>query len=215
MKTRLYLAELTLDMLRTPLLFLLAMFCSGIQAQDTLRLLNGRILIVEITDDSGANVFFDAEKKNGRIKNYEVYKMEVFSIHKVDGEESVLYVQDPDMGYDLSVEEMRYFMAGQQDARAGYKAWPSMIGGFAFGAGTVFYFEGGYAPFTTPFVYSLTMQIPYIKIKESSISDKKNTISDLYVEGYNRTARSKKLLSNFIATMAGVVVGSTIYELNQ
>ncbi|NND95038.1 MAG: hypothetical protein HKN45_09240 [Flavobacteriales bacterium] len=170
---------------------------------------------MEITDDSGANVFFDLERKKNKRRSLNLYKAEIFSVTKRGEAEVIFYAKDPDIGYDLSIQEMRYYMSGQDDARQGYDPWPSMAGGFAFGAATVFYLEGGYVPFLTPFIYGFSMQIPYIKIKESSIRDKRNTISDFYVEGYNKTARSKKLLSNFAATMAGVVVSSVIVEVSR
>jgi hypothetical protein len=202
-------------MLKPILVIVFFALCTFSKAQDRLLLLSGKSLDVSITDDSGANVFFDFEKKNGKLKTMSLHKQELFSIKKEGQEESILYVQGPEMGYDLSIVDMRYYMAGQDDARQGYNTWPSMAGGFAFGAATVFYMEGGYVPFTTPFIYGFAMQIPYVKIKKSTISDEMNTMSEYYVEGYNKTARSKKLLSNFAATMAGVVVGSVIYSATE
>lgn len=202
-------------MLKLTFLILIFLASFSAEAQDTLLLLSGKTLEVNISDDSGANVFFEVEKKNGKFKTLSLHKQEIFSIKKQGEQESILYVQDPEMGYELSREDMRYYMAGQDDARQGYKTWPSMAGGFAFGAASVFYMEGGYVPFTTPFIYGFAMQIPYIKIKKSSISNELNTMSEYYVEGYNKTARSKKLLSNFAATMAGVVVGSVIYSATE
>lgn len=198
------------------LLFLLICFsCACSNAQDTLFLNNGKKLPVAITDDSGARVFFEATNKRGGMKEYEVHKSEIFSIKKMGEEETILYVQDPVLGYDLSTADMRFYMAGQNDAREGFRTLPTAIGGFVLGAGSVFYMEGGYVPFMTPILYSITMQIPYIKIKESTITEPKYMVSDYYVEGYNKTARSKKFIHSFLATFAGVAVGSLVYELTQ
>ncbi|NNC81985.1 MAG: hypothetical protein HKN79_00270 [Flavobacteriales bacterium] len=202
-------------MLRITLCIAILTFFSDLQAQDTLLLLNGKSLIVNITDDSGANVFFDVTKKNGKSRSMDLHKTELFSITKEGEGESILYVQDPDFGYDLSVEDMRFYMAGQNDARMGYSALPSSAGGFVFGMASVFYFEGGYVPFMTPFAYAPMMQIPYIKIRERSVTDPAYELSDYYIEGYNKTARSKKLLQNFAGTIAGVIVGSVIWEATQ
>lgn len=196
----------------TAILSTAGLYCSG---QDTLLLMNGKELAVKIMDDSGARIFFEAEKKNGRLKDFDIHKSEIFSVRKGGEEESILYVKDPDIGLELSVEDMRFYMSGQNDARYGFKTWPIAATGFAAGVGAVFYMEGGYSPFLATLIFPLGAQIPYIKIPKSSISNPKHALSEYYVEGYNKTARSKKFIHTFLATFAGVAAGSVVYELSQ
>lgn len=170
---------------------------------------------VTITDDAGANIFFDVVKNNGKTKKVSVYKGDVFSVQKAGQEEQMYYVQDALNGFDMSEKELRYYIYGEADARNNYKPWPSSLGSFLFAAGGTVYMEGGFVPTALPFVYSLGMQIPYIKIRESTISDPAYTLEPTYKAGYNKSARSKKFIKNLTAGFAGFVVGTVIYEVSQ
>jgi len=200
----------------TRFLFVLTLLTCGaasLCAQDTLLLLNGKQLPVRITDDSGAAVFFEAEKRNGKLKQYEILKGDIFSIIKGDAPESILYVQDLDRGMELEVADMRAYMVGQNDARNGHKTLPAALGGVAVGAGAVFFFEGGFLPFLTPVVYSLGMQIPVIKVRKDAITNQAATMNPYYLEGYDKTARSKKFIHSLLGSFAGVALGSVVYEV--
>jgi hypothetical protein len=199
----------------TILLLISLIYSVNVLAQDKIMTLSGKYLDVNITDDSGANVFFDVQKKNGKTRKISLHKGELFSVQKDGKEESVLYAQDLDFGYDLSEEDIRHLIYGQHDAREGYNANPSMIGGFAVGFGSSLYLGSGLVPLTIPFAYSLAMQIPYIKIKQKTISDQAYTLNDYYKEGYNKTARSKKMIRSFLGCATGVVLGMGISELTQ
>jgi len=179
-------------------------------AQDTLLLLNGKSLPGLISDESGVDILFDIVKKNGKPKTLRYNRGEIFSMKKGEEEARVLYEQDPLLGYDLSQEDMRSYMYGQDDARNGYRALPTTIGGFAVGLGSTLALEGGAIPFLSPLVYSLGMQIPFIKVRKESISDQRYTLSPLYLDGYDKTARSKKFVHGFLGSMAGVFIGSGI-----
>jgi len=185
------------------------------QSQDQIMTMSGKIMDVHITDDSGANVFFDVKKKKGKTRNIPLFKGEVFSLTEEGAPETVLYAQDLDFGYTLTELDMRHLIYGQHDARNGYNATPSMIGGFVVGLGASLYTEAVLIPLVVPFVYSLSMQIPYIKIREKSISHHSYTLNEHYVVGYNKTARSKKMFRSFLGSAVGVVLGIGIVQLSQ
>jgi hypothetical protein len=179
----------------TILLLISLIYSVNVLAQDKIMTLSGKYLYVT--------------------RKISLHKGELFSVQKDGKEESVLYAQDLDFGYDLSEEDIRHLIYGQHDAREGYNANPSMIGGFAVGFGSSLYLGSGLVPLTIPFAYSLAMQIPYIKIKQKTISDQAYTLNDYYKEGYNKTARSKKMIRSFLGCATGVVLGMGISELTQ
>lgn len=184
-----------------------------VQAQDRIVTLSGKYLDVKITDDSGANVFFDIEKKKGKMRSISLYKGELFSTQKKGEEVTLLYAQDLDFGNELSVEDMQHLIYGQHDAREGYNANPAMIGGFALGLGSTIALDAVLVPLSFPFIYSLGMQIPYIKIKEKTISNQAYTGNPYYKEGYNKTARSKKMIRSFLGCTTGVLLGIGVNQL--
>jgi len=185
-------------------------------SQDRIILLSGKLFDdVRIGSDDGAFINYEIEKKNGDLKMLQVYKGDVFSIQRAGEEEEVFYVQDLVNGYEMTETDLRHYIYGESDARNGYNPWPSTIGGFVFGAGGTIFLESGFLPLTLPVIYSLGMQIPYIRIKEETISDMEYTMNPNYKDGYNQTARSKKLIHNLAGTFAGVVVGAVIYETTQ
>jgi hypothetical protein len=192
-------------------LFIGAFFLKS-SAQDTLLMLSGKTLPGKILDESGAYVLLEVPKNNGKTKVLSYDKAEIFSFKKGE-KDSILYQMDPVFGEDLTQVEMRMFMHGQEDARNGHPMRYNQLGGFALGLGTTLALDGGALPFLTPFVYSLTMQIPVVKVKEAAIHDQRNTLSPYYLEGYNATARSKKFVRGFLSTMAGVFLGSGIILL--
>lgn len=193
------------------LLFIGALFLNS-SAQDTLLMMNGKSLPGKITDENAVYILIEVPKNSGKSKVFSFEKAEIFSFKK-DGKDSILYQMDPVFGEDLTQEEMRMFMYGQEDARNGHPMLYNQLGGFAIGLGTSLALDGGALPFLTPVLYSLTMQIPIVKVKESAIMDQRNTLSPYYLEGYNASARGKKFIQGFLSTMAGVFVGSGIILL--
>lgn len=182
-------------------------------SQDSLLLMNGKSLDGKINDQSITYILLEVPRKNGRTKVLSYNREEIYSYRKSD-QDSIVYQQDPLLGYELSQEDMRNFMHGQNDARNGHPMLYNQLGGFAFGLGTTIVLDGGAVPFLTPIAYSLGMQIPIVRVKESAISDRESALSPYYLEGYNATARSKKFVRGFLSTMAGVVVGSGIVLLS-
>jgi hypothetical protein len=176
--------------------------------------MNGQILNVDITDDSGANIFFNAPKKNGKMKSFSLYKTDIFSVTKKGQAESVLYVKDEPMGNEYSVPEMRYFLHGENDARKGFRTWPTAVGGVIYGAAGTMVMGRSLIPFALfPVTYSLGMQLPVIKIRKETISNTDFPSQPTYKEGYNKVARSKKFIKSFVYTFAGVAIGTAAIEL--
>lgn len=182
-------------------------------AQDSLLLLNGRTIMGQLSDETGVYILMDVVRKNGKLKRLQYDRADVYSLSPANEERSILYRPDSLLGYELSPLEMRYYMHGQNDARFGYNSKPTLIAGFLVGAGAGVASNGALWSYAAPLAFSLGMQIPFIRIKESAVSDMRNTSSDFYIEGFDKTARSKKFVNGFLASFVGVAVGALTMRL--
>lgn len=185
-----------------------------LNAQDTVLLMNGRILHCNVIADSGTVFQFELPKKSGKIKTHEIHKSEVFSITKRGELEQILYSPDPMIGDIYQVEEMRFYMAGENDARNNFSAWPTFFVGFAL-CGTIAYI-GGESYFLTilpPIAYTVAQLIPRIKIREETISDISYQHNDFYADGYEPPARTRKIVRALQGAYAGAAAGLVTFML--
>lgn len=175
--------------------------------------MNGKIMEVQLTDTSGANLFFNVTLNNGKVKSKSLYKDQVFSIISPEGQEEVLYKYEEIIGNDFTVDEMRYYIYGERDALNGYNGKPTFWVGLCAGLGGSYALSGGFVPFAFPLLYTGGMQIPFIKIKSETISDQEYTYHPTYALGYEKAARTRKTMNALFGSLAGVALGGTLYEL--
>lgn len=183
-------------------------------AQDTLLLMNGHLVSCKIVADTGTVFQFEMMKRNGKIKSREVHKSEVFSVKKSGQAEQVLYAQDAMLGDDLTIEEMKFYIAGETDARNNYNALPVFIVGLA-ACGAIAYIGGdGYiTAFAPPVIYILVQLIGRVKVQEGSMSNPNYEQNDMYAYGYGPVARSRKFIRATEGGFAGSALGVTLYFL--
>lgn len=184
---------------------------NNVYSQEKIWLLNGKVDEVKniVIDSSQTISFVKKNNKPGIIK-----KNRVFSIYHTDGKETIIYYQDTSsFSNDLSIEEMRMFVRGEQDAIKNYKSRMATAGGFIIGAGsTILKYFGPIIPLI--YVSALGSFSP----KESKIkASDPEWVKDLnYVDGYQKKARSKKVTNALISSAIGFVgmyiVGVTILE---
>lgn len=197
---------------------LLVLICLGNSlasfSQDTLLLMNGRTLNCNIVADSGTVYVLELTKKNGKVKVHEIHKNDVFSVTKRGEKEIVLYAPNPMIGDIYQIEEMRFYMAGENDARNNFTAWPTFIVGFAL-CGTISYLgeEGLILSIVPPLVYTAAQLIPKIKIREETISDMSYQYNDFYADGYEPPARTRKIIRALQGAYAGAAAGLAAYLL--
>lgn len=204
-----------LSMLRIALLVLICLGNSLASfSQDTLLLMNGRTLNCNIVADSGTVYVLELTKKNGKVKVHEIHKNDVFSVTKRGEKEIVLYAPNPMIGDIYQIEEMRFYMAGENDARNNFTAWPTFIVGFAL-CGTISYLgeEGLILSIVPPLVYTAAQLIPKIKIREETISDMSYQYNDFYADGYEPPARTRKIIRALQGAYAGAAAGLAAYLL--
>ena len=170
--------------------------------------MNGRELGCKILEDSGTVFIFELTKKSGNVKVCNIHKNDVFSIKKEGGEEVILYAQDEFLGDIYSVDEMRFYLAGEHDARENFDAWPTFIVGFVV-CGTAGFLgqDGVITALGPPLIYTLAQLIPKIKIRESTMSSPNYKYNDIYADGYEPPARTRKLFRAMQGSLGGSTAG--------
>lgn len=195
-------------MTRVLICLLMILISTWSTGQDKIQLMNGQLINCKILNDSALVIQFEVQKKSGKIKSKEIHRSEVFSYTLAGQAENILYSRDELIGDIYSVEEMRAYMAGEIDARENFTAWPTGIVGFAV-CGTAAYM-GGDGLLTTvlpPVAYACLQFIPRIKIRESTMKDTGYKFNDIYADGYEPPARSRKIQSALKGGAAGAAAG--------
>jgi hypothetical protein len=183
-------------------------------SQDTLMLMNGRSLPCKIVEDSGTVFLTLLKKSSGRIILREIHKNDVFSVTKRGETEKVLYQQDEMLGNIYSTDEMRYYLAGENDARQNFDAWPTFAVGFALCAGVSVWGGDGYMTAVgPPILYTLLQLAPKVKIREKTMSHPEYKYNDLYADGYEPPARTRKLSRAMEGAFLGSATGVAFWLL--
>jgi hypothetical protein len=155
----------------------------------------------------------EVPRKRRKPKTMAIHKSEVFSVTFPEGE-WVLYAPDEVLGDDLSIDEMRIYIAGQQDARDLYNAFPTTLVGVVVGAGGAILASGGLIiTILTPVAYGSAQFLPILRIRESTIRNPEHRFNDVYAAGYERVARSRKVLGGFKGGALGMIAGVATWFL--
>ena len=158
-----------------------------------------------ILADTGTVLLMQITKPSGKVIRREVHKNDVFSVTKRGEAEQILYLQDEMMGNIYSSDEMRYYLAGENDARQNFDAWPTFAVGFALCTGISLWGGDGYITAVgPPILYALVQLAPKIKIREKTMSHPEYKYNDIYADGYEPPARTRKLSR----AMQGAFLGS-------
>jgi hypothetical protein len=182
--------------------------------QDTLLLMNGQELLCKIQNDSGTVIVMEVTKKNGKVKVREIHKSDIFSVIKKDSAEVVLYSQNEMFGDIFTEEEMRFYLAGEKDARNNFKARHIFIIGIALCGGIAYYGGDGFITATAPpILFMLAQLVGKVKIKEETMSDKRYKHNDIYLYGYEPPARSKKMIRAAQGGFLGSALGVSLWFL--
>ncbi|MFM2000407.1 MAG: hypothetical protein RL204_2354 [Bacteroidota bacterium] len=201
------------------LLFLICLFLLPVHealAQDKILLMNGKEMECRIVADSGYVIVYDITKRNGKVKQVISNRGEVFSYTQLDSDEVIVYSQDTTFGDIYNASEMRAFLAGQADSRNNFKARHIALIGFASCATIAFLGKDGY--FTAvgpPVVYTVIQLIGKVKIREKTMSNKNYKYNDIYADGYEPPARTRKIITAFSSGMIGSAVGLAVYFITK
>jgi len=177
-------------------------------------LMTGKVVKGTVTSSEGETINYDFKKSNGKLVQKELDAERVFSIVDAKGEERVVYAVDTAIGNFFTVEEMRLYIKGEQDAMEGYHANWVLMAGLPITAGAGYLLNNNVVVLAVPFVYLMCVSLPKYRVNPARISSQDLLTSPAYILGYERTAQSKRLFkalgSAVIGTALGMAVGQSI-----
>ncbi len=178
---------------------------------DTLLLDDGKIVITHITDTVGYAV--EMLKPNSKKhKKLEVDKDDLFQItFGCNGKKEIFYNYDTLIGNDMTVDEARRFIEGEQDAQRGFHAFGTSAAAFAVGAGAGI--VGSFFALAPPFIFAGFMSFKYVKIRHHSVRSLENVHHDGYLYGYSMVARRKRSSKALLWGAIGVAVGTVVHYI--
>lgn len=180
--------------------------------KDRILLMNGQVIEGRVLGQSTLEILYFLETRKGG-KELSEPTESVFSVTDTLGRERIWYFYDTVFGNDMTVDQMRWFIQGEQDARAGYKPiWP-MVGGFLTGAGLTIALDLEVNSLLVPPLFGAAMTMPRVHVTKGSITDPLMEGDEHYAYGYAKAGRSKRVLRSLLTTAAGVAFGIGVRQL--
>jgi hypothetical protein len=177
--------------------------------EDSIFLMNGRVVAKKVIDTTFETVTIANPSKAGKSIHFE--SSQLYMVKFSQGNRRYYYSQDSLAGNILSRGEMWMYMKGENDARKGYKARGALIGGGIAGllggmTGTI------WGPIL-PYGFMVCTGIPRIRIRAKTVSRPEYIESNGYLMGYERVARQRQKLYSLASGTAGLIAGYAIYAL--
>lgn len=191
---------------------LAAQYASMAQTQDRILLMNGQVIQGKVLGQSTLEIRYLTESRKGLRERAEPTES-VFSVTDTLGRERIWYFYDTVFGNDMTVDQMRWFIKGEQDARKGYKPTWAMVGGFVTGAGLTIGLDLEVNSLLVPPLFAASMTLPRVHVTRGSITDPLMDGDEHYAYGYAKVGRTKRVINSLISTAAGVVVGIAVRQL--
>jgi hypothetical protein len=195
---------------RAAIFLMCALIQSNLRAQqlDTLLLMSGQEVLMHVTSDTGTVIIGQVAKKNGKLHEVSIHKLDIFSHTKTNGTKVIYYAEDWAQEYYLSPEEQEVYLAGAGDSKKGFDAKKVLIIGIVF-SGTIAFLGGdGWATVFLPsLLYMGGQYIGKIQIDHKTMRDPKYLFNDYYAAGYEAPARTKKLVRAAQGGYAGAALG--------
>lgn len=174
---------------------------------DRVLLMNGQIIETRVLGQSTFEVRYLEFGRKGKQKERAEPTENVFSVTDTLGKEKVWYFQDTVFGNELSVQETRWFIKGEQDAIAGYKPRIAIWGGFLLGAGASIALNLEVNALFLPPLYAGAMALPRVHVTRGSLSDPYLDGEPNYAYGYAKVGRTKRVIRSLVSTAVGIAVG--------
>jgi len=197
---------------RLTILLAFVLFSSFIFAQtaQTILLMTGKEIEGNVTGQDTIYLYYDLVKSSGKTKAKKLDLERVFSINGPEGEEKVIYYMNTVVGNYFTVDEMRFYIQGEQDASKYYRANWTIAAGLPVTAGLGYVLSGTVFSFAVPFVYLVATGIPAYKIDKEKIPSSHLITEPAYVLGYERTVRNKRLFKSLFTGLVGTAIGFTL-----
>lgn len=215
------------------LLFFLAQLALSASAQDTLTFLNGRSMTVTDAKDASGNVEYTGFYRRGKLitKPGSLERYRIYSIDYSGGERSILYAQDSSLGNFRTQQEMGYYVQGQSHAHEYHKArwafWTSLGVTTVASIFDTYRFDDAETPnineagffkseptilqVLLPFAVTMSIGLPRVSLKSSTVSDRALLNDQNFLLGYARIGRQKKFFQALKGSGIGIGVGLLSY----
>jgi hypothetical protein len=172
-------------------------------AQDVLTLFNGRKIYTKIVEVNNQSVIYK-HFTNIKERNKSIMLVRIFSIESC-GKEEVVYSPDPLDPELFTVEQMRMFIKGEQEAMRFYESTPTKIVSVVVGAASGYFgfFYGLIGPplFTT-IVGSFSPNMSKVKVTDPSLINDPD-----FTEGYAKKVRDYKVRKSILFGGIGYSIG--------
>lgn len=175
---------------------------------DTIVFLSGRQIPVKSVEVNTGYLSYRLDDKKARLRKVDNYRL--FGIRYANGTEQVIYREDSYDSLDFSVDQMRLFIRGEQDADRYFKGRANMAASFVFGAAASYFTIYG---LLIPPLYSTVVGAFSPNVQKSPVSDPALRDVPEYVEGYQRKVRDKKIRNSLLAGLAGFASGFIVLTL--
>jgi hypothetical protein len=182
---------------------------SQAKVQDTIYLMNGRVVGEKVIDTLLGAVTIVNPKKPSKKIHYEWDQL--FMVRFANGDKRYYYKQDSLLSNWFSRDEMWMYMKGENDARKGFKARGCLIG--ACVAGIAGGLTGTFWAPIAPYGFMALSGLPKIRIRHSTISNPTYVESDAYILGYERVARQRRRIKSVIGGTIGLGIGYGAFAL--
>lgn len=179
-------------------------------AQSNILLLGGQSFNGKLIEEQEEKFIFEVVNKKGKTKTIGILSDRIFSI-TTNQVEKIYYEVDTNDEDLYSVEEMRMYIYGQQDAAAHHKTSFTVLAAGAVSAslGFVFGADNNALLLTSPVFGALAGgAVTRNQPKPENARDPQVLSDPAYVDGYIKAARTKKILNSIKAGIVGGIVGS-------
>jgi hypothetical protein len=179
--------------------------------KDALLMMNGKTFEGKVIS-VGEEVIQIETGKNSKIKIKEIDSYRVFCIFYEDGHTKILYEYDTLIGNIYTVEDMQYFIKGEQDARNYHPTGLLGGAGGAFSAGGAFILNGFFSigvPFVTT---TIAVMIPP-RVRKNRIPNPEMSKNEAYRHGYIRVAKEQRMRMVVRTSILGAIAGYASFHL--
>lgn len=211
------------------LLIFTVLLSSSYLSQDKIQLMNGKVLRGKLKAEFDDYYQFDYYKNGGKSKSIELSKYRIYSVTNTSGEESILYKPDSSLGNFYTPTEMKMFIYGQRDGHKTFKSTSMFITGFAMGFTSVlldtyefsttgncqgfFNRTPSITPIAVPLVFTIGAGLIKTRIRKEQVTDITFLSSELYIDGYHKVAKTKRVKNAFFGSVSGLLTGFLVYSI--
>ena len=178
-------------------------------SQNKINLLNGKKIgfTSYITDSESQLIKYQFKCKKDNDKYRYLDMNDIFSI-TTNNYDSIIY--QPIFEEELSIENMKYYVLGKQNALEHHKSWLWAAGGFFIGTGSLILPINNLIGLAIPISYSTTAG--FMKPTPEKIASQLSDIpeNEYFILGYQQNAKNKNLKSAIAGSAGGLVLSAAI-----